>query len=360
MKSRWRWGARGERSISPRLSERSERNSRIWIVWLLAGLGLSACTRGEPAVSAIAIHPTNPQIVYVGTSQHVYKSRDGGRTWALSDQGMSSARVMSLAVDPRSPALVYAGTFGDAIWKSWDGGQHWVPDNRGLKEHLSIVTGIVFDRQISSIMYIGSTVGIYKRTDPEAAWLEKVHGMESVYVVALAADPKRPEILYAGTSGGVYKSVNRAERWEPINRGLDIEEVGGALSHGVNAIAIHPEEPATLYIGTTRGLFISTDGGRSWIQIRAVPAGDVSSVVIDSRDPSTVYAGGAGVFKTTDGGVTWQAASGGLTSNVRVLAMDPQNPRIIYAGTHSGLFKTADGGQTWEQQTLTSREGMAS
>ena len=326
---------------------------------LLMGAGLPACSKGAPAVSAIAIHPTNSQVVYAGTSGQLFKSRDGGESWSIAGEDMSSARVMSLAVDPSSPANLYAGTFGDAVWKSWDGGQHWTPDNRGLKEHLSIVTAIAFDLQMPSTMYLGSTVGAYKRTDPDGFWMERVHGMESVYVVALVVDPKRPETFYAGTSGGVYKSVNRIESWQAINRGLDIDDVGGALSHGVNSIALDPEKTTTLHIGTTRGLYSSTDGGESWTKNVSIPPGNIASIVIDPRDPSVLYAGGAGVFKSTDGGGAWSPVNAGLTSQtVRVLAIDPKNPETLYAGTNGGLFKTINGGQTWELKIFAAGSGV--
>jgi len=318
-------------------------------------LALIGCSKGGDAVSAVVIHPTNDQIIYVGTSQHIYKSRDGGATWALADEGIAGTRIMSLAVDPRSPAQVYAGTFGVAVWKSWDGGQHWVPDNLGLKEHISIVSTLIFDPVLPGTMYLGATVGVYKRDDPGTAWEERVAGMESVYIVPLVADPTRPGTLYAGTSGGVYKSVDRAEHWKPINQGLSIEAVGGAMSHGVTAIALDPSNHDTLYIGTTRGLFASTDGGGRWVQNRMIPQGSVAALAVNPVKPSILYAGGAdiGVVKSTDGGATWTAVNTGLTNHaIRTLALDPQQPDTLYSGTNGGLFRTVDGGEHWTQMKL--------
>jgi photosystem II stability/assembly factor-like uncharacterized protein len=317
--------------------------------------GSTGCTKGTAAVSAIAIHPTNSQIVYVGTSKHIRKSRDGGKTWTLADAGLGSVRIISLAINPRSPAQIFAGTFGEAVWKSWDGGQHWVADNVGLKGHISIVSSIIFDPQLPEVMYLGSTVGVYKWDDLKSEWEERVEGMESVYTVPLVADPNRPGTLYAGTSGGVYKSVDGAANWKAVNAGLSIDPVGGALSHGVNAIVLHPTQPDTLYIGTTRGFFASRDGGAHWTQNQTIPHGGVAAVAVNPVNPSVVYAGGAdiGVVKSPDGGATWTAADNGLTNRaIRVLAMDPQQPDTLYAGTNGGLFKTVDGGQVWTQQKI--------
>jgi photosystem II stability/assembly factor-like uncharacterized protein len=349
--------------IAPRLSERSERKNLIRWAGLICGVsiligligGSTGCTKGTAAVSAIAIHPTKPDIVYVGTSKHIRKSRDGGETWVLSDKGLGGVRVISLAINPHYPSQIFAGTFGEAVFKSWDGGQDWVPDNVGLKEHISIVSSIVFDTERPETMYLGSTVGVYKRENLKSEWKERVEGMESVYTVPLATDPNHPELLYAGTSGGVYKSVDGAEHWKAINEGLSINPVGGALSHGVNAIVLDPTQPDTLYIGTTRGFFTSRDGGARWTQNQTIPHGGVAAVAINPADPLVLYAGGAdiGVVKSIDGGATWTAADTGLTNSaIRVLAIVPQKPDTLYAGTNGGLFKTVDGGKHWKQEKL--------
>jgi photosystem II stability/assembly factor-like uncharacterized protein len=326
-------------------------------VSVLIGLlgGSIGCTKGGAAVSAIAIHPTKPDIVYVGTSKHIRKSRDGGETWTETDKGLGGVRVISLAINPRYPSQIFAGTFGEAVFKSWDGGQDWVPDNVGLKAHISIVSSIVFDIERPETMYLGSTVGVYKRQNLKSEWEERNEGMESVYTVPLATDPNHPEFLYAGTSGGVYKSVDRAEHWTPINEGLSIEAVGGALSHGVNDIVLSPARSDTLYIGTTRGFFTSRDGGAHWTQNQTIPSGAVAAVAVNPADPSVLYAGGAdiGVVKSVDGGATWTVADTGLTNRaIRVLAIVPQTPDTLYAGTNGGLFKTVDGGKHWKQEKL--------
>ena len=110
---------------------------------LLVGLLLLACGTRESAVVSIALHPSNPKIVYVATNDAVHKTRDGGATWEQFP-AFTARRVTTLAIDPKLPATVYAGTMGDAIYKSPDGGQHWVPHNVGLKEHVSFVNEIIF------------------------------------------------------------------------------------------------------------------------------------------------------------------------------------------------------------------------
>src|ERR1700756_861046 len=120
-----------------------------WMLFLLCATltGPSACGRPSDAIVVIALHPTNPGILYVATNDYIYKSRDEGRSWEAISHRMSHSRVIAMAIDPAYPATVYAGTKGDAIYKSYDGGQRWVSQRTGLDDVTvtSVVNQIVFD-----------------------------------------------------------------------------------------------------------------------------------------------------------------------------------------------------------------------
>src|SRR5436189_4136127 len=115
------------------------------LLWLLVFLGmpltgLPACGPQSDAIVVIALHPKNPNILYIATNDYIYKSRDEGRSWEAISHGMSHSRVIAMAIDPAYPATVYAGTKGDAVYKSYDGGQRWVSQRTGLdrsEEHTS-------------------------------------------------------------------------------------------------------------------------------------------------------------------------------------------------------------------------------
>jgi photosystem II stability/assembly factor-like uncharacterized protein len=135
------------------------------------------------------------------------------------------------------------------------------------------------------------------------------------------------------------------------------------VSHGpvegiVNAVAVDPLIPRTLYAGTDQeGLFKSTDGGETWVAVNnGLPGLRVWRLAIDPQLSSTLYAtiAGAGIFKSVDGGGTWSAAQTGIPPSVRMsvlaLAIDPQTPMTLYAGTNGdSLFKTTDGGASWSR-----------
>jgi len=164
-------------------------------------------------------------------------------------------------------------------------------------------------------------------------------GPDGGNVNSLAIDPQNPKTIYVGTtgyngdtSGGIFKSTDGGDNW----KGLSVpNSIGIPL-----ALAIDPLNHGTVYAGTPTGLFKTTDGGASWSLQINMP---VLQLAIDPGSPGTVFAVGPQLFKTTDGGTTWNA----VLDNVFTVAIDPQNPRTVYAGSNGGLFKSTDGGNNW-------------
>ena len=135
---------------------------------------------------------------------------------------MSHSRVISMAIDNMYPATVYAGTKGDAVYKSYDGGQRWVSQRTGLDDATitSVVNQFVFAPSDNAHLFAATTMGVFESHNGGEAWTKRMEGMKEVLmVVTLGLDPTRPSIMYAGTSGGVYKSVDRAGHWEKRTMG---------------------------------------------------------------------------------------------------------------------------------------------
>jgi photosystem II stability/assembly factor-like uncharacterized protein len=331
--------------------------SGLLLCGLLLSLGAVGCDKESAAVVSIALHPTNSQILYVATNDAVLKTRDGGKTWERFPN-FSARRVTTLAVDPQLPATVYAGTMGDAVYKSPDGGQHWLPHNVGLKEHVSYVNQFIFHPTQSEVLYAATTVGAFYTKDGAREWEERMAGMKEVHiVVTLAIDPKDPKILYAGTTGGAYRSRDGAATWEKVNNGLiPEEELMASLALGVNLLVVDPVNPEIVYAATTKGLFKTTSQAERWERIGlSLPDQFISTVLIHPTNNNELYVGGrAGVFKSADGGLTWRVINQGLaTLNIRSLAMAPQNPQTIYVGTNgSGLYRSTDAGEIWTPVAL--------
>jgi photosystem II stability/assembly factor-like uncharacterized protein len=322
-------------------------------------LSAAACGGKSDTIVAIAPHPRNPDIAYVATNESLYKTRDGGATWNKVTTDLSSFRVLTLGVDPHSPANVLAGTMGDAVYKSPDGGQSWTPHNGGLKAHVSVVNQFVFHPSDPDVIYVATTVGVFRTKDGGRYWEERMRGMKEVhYVVTLAMDAKNSDVMYAGTTGGVYKTTDGTAHWGLVNNGLiPKEKLDAAMALGVNSLVTDPQMPGTVYAGTTNGLFKTSDAGASWNRIEKGLADTyISAILIDPSNPNILYAGTRkGVHKTTDGGQTWAKANAGLTTlNIRAMALSPIDPLVVFAGTNgSGLFRSRDGAKTWQHVPLT-------
>jgi len=197
-------------------------------------------------------------------------------------------------------------------------------------------------------------------------------------VSAVAGIPGDPATYYMGTpGGGIWKTTDSGEVWTPI---FDQEHVAS-----IGALAIAPSNPAIIYAGTGEqttgnGVYKSTDAGATWTNIGLQATGFISSVIVDPRDPNIVIVGvighpilgisasgpNRGVFKTTDGGKTWiKTLYRDEVAGVSDLCVDPGNPRLLYAAvwhprdfrtdrepptaTDAWLYKSSDQGSTWTQ-----------
>ena len=214
-------------------------------------------------------------------------------------------------------------------------------------------------------------------------------------VTAVAGIAGDPHIYYVGTAaGGIFKSEDGGISWKAI---FDHQATAS-----VGALALARSNPNVIWVGTGEanlrndittghGVYYSPDGGSSWRHAGLEDAGQISSVIVDPRNPETVLVGAIGhawgpnadrgVFRTTDGGKTWQKVLYiNDTTGVSDMIMDPKNPLVIYAGmwqimrypwemvsggASSGIYKSVDGGVTWKKLTTglpappTGRVGLA-
>lgn len=313
------------------------------------------CNRSDPIV-VIQLHPKNPDIIYVATNDYIYKTRDGGLSWANLSRGMSHSRVIAMAVDPTYPATVYAGTKGDAVYKSHDGGQRWMSMRAGLDDATitSVVNQFLFDPADSQHIFVATTMGVFETKNGGEHWTKRMEGMKEVLmVVTLGMDPTRPLILYAGTSGGVYKSIDQAGYWEQVNNGLvppRMLKTSRALN--VTSILVDPFEPDTVYAATLNGVYKTTNAAKSWMRIGESLADQmIVAMVLDRTRKGVLYlAGRDGVHRSEDGGMTWKTINNGFaTTNIRSLVQSETDAKLFYAGTNgSGLYRSRDAGETWE------------
>jgi hypothetical protein len=320
-------------------------------------------------VRALAIDPSRPSVMYAATSAAggVWKSRDGGMTWAGAFSGLPQFGAAALAIDPRNTSTLYV-SFPQGVFKSIDGGVNWSATGTGL---LPGAGALAIDPSHPQTVYVANGTGLAKSTDGGAAWAPAQSGLPSAGgVLALAIDPSAPQTIYAGVAAGgngsapagthgVFKSIDGGASWQPA----------GATSPPVTiaALAIAPGAPQTVYAGGKGGIYKSLNGGASWTPSFASASDLFRALAIDPGPVGTVYAGSANGFigASADGGGNWSVTTPTSPSSplqsVLALAIDPAGSGTIYAGTASGVttggvYKSGDRGATW---TSNSFEGVA-
>ncbi len=189
---------------------------------------------------------------------------------------------------------------------------------------------------------------VYRSTNGAGNWSASASGLTASIVSCLTQDPVTAATIYAGTSIGVFKSVDSGATWSLTSPG---SSQNAPLA--TNAVAIDPSNANIIYAATTNGIFKSINAGGTYSQKNSGLTNlSVFALVVDPSSPAILYAGTqAGVFKSTNGGDSWVGINNGTNSaRVNKIVIDPtQNPATtIYLGTSSrGMLKTTNGGGVW-------------
>ncbi len=201
-------------------------------------------------VSAVAVHPTNSSMVYLGTLSGIYVSTNSAVDVVLVNSGIPN--VTAFAVNPAAQATVFAASYGGGMFVSYDLGANWFALNTGLT-NLNVYS-LALDPVTPTTLYAGTTTGVFKSANGGTNWasLSFGPGYTNLPVSALAADPATSGIVYAGTTNGLFKSSNSGLNWTVQTNGL--------ADAWVSALALNPGSPSTVLAGTTRyGSISSSD-----------------------------------------------------------------------------------------------------
>jgi len=201
-------------------------------------------------------------------------------------------------------------------------------------------------------------------------------------ITAVLGVPHHPEIYYAGSAaGGVFKSEDGAATWKYISSQIPVPSVG--------AMAIAPSNPNLIWVGTGEanlrndispggGVFFSPDAGASWRSMVLEDVGQIANIIVSPASPDVVFVAAfghawapnteRGVFRSTNGGRSWKKVLYvDEKTGASDLVMDPSNPLILYAGmwqaqrypwmmisggNSSGIYRSTDGGETWQKLTV--------
>lgn len=299
------------------------------------------------SIRAFAQSPSNPEMLYAGTLDGVYRSSDAGATWMqISPPGSQEIHeVESLAIDPLDPDVIYAGTW-HLPWKTTDGGKNWQSIKDGIIDD-SDVFSIIIDPASPQTVYASACSGIYKSLDAGGLF-NAIKGIPSSArrTRVLKKDPLQFNVVYAGTTEGLFKSVDGGGSFQRMT-GPEVI---------VNDIFIDPRDSNRVLLATDRGgVLLSKDGGGRFTQSNeGFSARRVEALLVASGSPQSLYAGVVndknygGAFLSRDGGAHWEQISDGLDGrDLFALAESPDG--TILAGTSHGIFalESGDSGVFW-------------
>lgn len=299
------------------------------------------------AIHAMTQSAKDPETLFAGTKNGIYLSSNSGDDWRRIESETMPLDINSMAVDPRNTNTIYAGTTWRP-YKSTDSGKSWRLIKNGLIDD-SDVFAITVNSTDNDHLIASACSGIYESLNGGENW-KKIQGIPSTSrrTRDIVQHPSVPGTIYAATTQGFWMSVNGGKSWiMTTSRTMEI-----------NAIAVHPDEPKRVFIGTNNfGVLVSNDGGKNF-----VPTNDnftsrfTYSVTPDATQPNRLYATtqntsttGGFFFMSNDGGATWTQAKG-LDINrdsANSVLQDRVDPNKMYMATGSGIFLSLNRGLSW-------------
>ena len=313
----------------------------------------------------------------------IWKTMNAGRTWTPIFDSASSASIGAIAVAPSNPNIIYVGTgeadmrdsiqYGDGMYKSADAGKTWT--HIGL-ESTRQIGRIIIDPKNPNVVFVAALGhvygshpdrGVYRSRDGGATWQKVLFKNDDVGAIDLAFDPTNSQIVYAtlwnvrrppwfiyapanGPGGGIYKSTDGGATWKEIDKGIPLE------NRGRIGISVSPVSRNVIYAAVDAkegGVFRSNDGGATWlIQSSDKRLWDrgwyFEKITADPRNADTVYVMNTAMYKSTDAGRTWTAIKGAPGGDdYHQLWIYPDDPRRMIMGSDQGAIVTVDGAATW-------------
>jgi photosystem II stability/assembly factor-like uncharacterized protein len=371
----------------------------VAVAWLLVGLVTAGGVAPEalqglewrcvgPFVGVrgcgVEMHPTDRNVFYhAHSSGGVWKTEDAGQYWLpITDGQINVGPVGAIAVSPSNPDIIYIGTgepqlrdcatWGDGVYKSTDGGKTW--RNIGLKDtrHIARIRihptnpNLVYVAAIGNPFGPSKDRGVYRSRNAGRTWEHIFFKHEQAGVIDLVMCDDRPSVLYASTfevlrrtwqlyaggpNSGIFKSLDGGETWEELTRnpGLPKDDLGRiGLAHSKDK----PNRISALIDSKEKnGLYQSEDGGETWTWL-------TDHVGITQRpfyyyhlhasphDGDELWVASNKLWQSLDGGKTWTQRSG-TKDDFHDIKFDPKDKDRMIITHDGGAMVTLNGGKTW-------------
>jgi photosystem II stability/assembly factor-like uncharacterized protein len=270
----------------------------------------------ECHIRALAVHPQNPRVLFLGSEQGLYRSDDGADNWKRVESPLNGLQIWSILVVPTQPDVIVVGTCPSRLFRSSNGGRSWQEADVKMRQDCARI--------------------IHTR------------------VTALCGHSNDARTVWAGVEiDGVYRSRDSGQHWQAVGTGLSSQDIH-ALAHigGTRLIAT-----------TNNDVNVSLDEGDTWqpLQLpKKLPLPYFRGLTQRADRPDVLYLGNGDappgttglIARSLDGGATWEPASmpGRANSTLWNYAVNAADPNLVYGSSVSGqVYRSTDGGTSWHR-----------
>ena len=324
----------------------------------------------------IAFHPTNTNIMFVGApAGGLWKTTNNGASWTTNTDQFPTLGVSAIAIDPSNPNVMYIGTgdrdasdsYGTGVYKSTDGGSTWTTTGYTYTpQNQTRVSRILIHPTQTNIILVAASNGIWKSTNGGTSWSQRTTSFTHDMVFM----PTNPNYVYASNNGNVVRSTNNGDTWTAMTMGYTASAVNRV------SLAVTPHNPRIVYAlcsnasgSTFYGLYRSLDTGNTWSLRSNTPnvlggnaAGNDTRgqgwydlcMAINPTDSNDVFIGGINTWRSTNGGTNWSCKSMWYTgTSLPYVHADEHDmwykpdTQELYVCSDGGLFRTTNGGTNW-------------
>ncbi|MBN1198915.1 MAG: hypothetical protein JXA23_06165 [Bacteroidales bacterium] len=339
-------------------------------------------------ITDIEVPDGDMQTIYIGGSTGgVLKTTDGGSNWANLFGDIPVVSIGDIAINPTNPDILYVGTgeansssfsfWGNGIYKSIDAGETW--QHMGL-ENSAYIGRILVDYDNEERVFVAACGylfsyndqrGVYRSMDGGMTWDRVLYLTDSTAAIDLVQHPADPDILYAamwertrgleyrnsfGVTSGIWKTTDGGDTWTELANGLMSGQNVGRIG-----LTICTSQPDILYAvydlpDFEVAVFKTTDGGQSWTRTNDGSLNGMCSnfgwyfgqIRVDPNNPDKVYVMGVPLMATQNGGVSWNEVAENIHVDHHAMVIDAATSAIL-EGNDGGLYSSLNNGITWSK-----------